>query len=297
MRPVNPQERLYTWDDGDVLDTQAAQTPGETLPAEKLQGAMRAFLRVTDRYDAMECTPLTEPLRFNDPPTPARPVVSGDRQITLEGAVRIRTQTTVEIHPDVPAGQPMATFDAPLPLKAVGTHGYILWNWRQKSPSTSLTIDDIATPTKKILPPFADTVPAGSFTARNWLHRMFGGQTLFSINGKPAVDDPKKEKPRHGALHDAGANSLEELPIEAQDDQIHHLTLVMPACADGSCYMRVSLRAEDGTTETLRYHHTATCDQLIQFRCKGKATLRIQMTSQPERNWMTLVGPSALFFD
>ncbi|MHB9025355.1 MAG: alpha/beta hydrolase family protein [Armatimonadota bacterium] len=300
MRPFNLLERIYTWGAEDVLDLKTALAPTDPLPAEKLQGVIRAFLRVTDRHGAMECTPLAEPLLFNDPPPPppalTRPPAGYQEQFGLDGAARVRTQMTVEIHPDVPAGQPVATFDVPLPVKAVGTNGFVLWNWRQKPPSATLTTDGVATPTMKVLPPFALTLPWHSFTAKNWLYRMFGGKTLFSINGKPAVDDPKKP-PWHGSIRDAGANSVEEVPIDVRDDQLHRLTLVMPACADGSCFMRVSLVAAGGTTETVRYHHTAEYDQIIQFRFKGKVTLRVQMTSQPERNYLTLVGPSAVFFD
>ena len=56
-------------------------------------------------------------------------------------------------------------------------------------------------------------------------------------------------------------------------------------------------RPGDGATETVRYLHGPDCDQFFQFRFRGNVTLRVQMTSQPEAHYLTLVGPSALFLD
>ena len=43
-------------------------------------------------------------------------------------------------------------------MKTVGKHGYVLWNWRQQLPSSTLVTETVATPTKKVLPPFLDSV-------------------------------------------------------------------------------------------------------------------------------------------
>ena len=296
MRPYDPQERLLTWGDTDSL-TPATAAPTRPAPTELEQGAVRLFVRVTDKYGAMECCPLAEPLLFSDPPAAVPATVpAGEHLPVLEAAVRVRQATTVAITPDAPAGQPRATLDAPLPEKTVGRGGYVLWNWAHHvSPDAALLTDGVATPPKQLLPPFTDTIPAQSFVQYNWNYNQQSGFTSFTISGKP--DATPAAAPWHGALYLPGSGVTEDLPLTVQDDREHRLTLIMPACRAGSCTMRVSLRGAEGWTETVRYTHTATCDQYFQFRFRGKVTLRIQMTSQPEDHTRTLVGPSALFLD
>ncbi|MHB9133021.1 MAG: alpha/beta hydrolase family protein [Armatimonadota bacterium] len=297
MRPFDGRERSYYWGNDDVLNP---KDPKSLIPQpieeEKLQGAVRVFVRATGANGAMECSPLQAEVRFDDPPLELTAVIAfgNDTLPALEGAARVKAGTVIAINSTVPAGQPMATFDLPLPVKAVGTHGYALWNWRQKAPSTTLKTGEADTPTKKILSPFVDTIKEGTFKPLFWAYNANGGLTSFTIDGTPDV--LANGRSYHGGIHLPGSGAMEELPIEVQDDQEHRLTLVMPACHAGACNMRVSL-CSAGHIETVRYRHTADIDQVIQFRFKGKVTLRVQMTSQPAQNYMTLVGPSAIFLD
>jgi hypothetical protein len=120
--------------------------------------------------------------------------------------------------------------------------------------------------------------------------------TSFSINGVPDALSAKG-RTSYGGVRVPSNGGMEELPIDVLDDQEHRLTLVVPACQAGACHMRVSLSNAGGETETVRYRHTADRDQVFQFRFTGKAVLRLRMTSQPVQNYLTLVGPSALFLD
>jgi dienelactone hydrolase len=299
MRPRNNKQRLFTWDATDRLQPDPKElTPAvPTFSAEKLQGAVQVFVRVTDKYGAMECTPLAEPVLFSDPETIAEmlPAKGSDLPV-LEAAVRVRQAATVAITPDVPAGQPRATLPGGLPEPAVGRGGYVLWNWQKNRPSETLTTAGVATPTVKLLAPFTATVKPDNFFQPNWANYQQSGFASFTIAGQPPADEPAA-RPWHGALPLPGTGVAEELALTVADDQEHRLTLVMPAAHAGSCTMRVSLRSAEGWTETVRYLHTADCDQYFQFRFRGNVTLRVEMTSQPEVHYETLVGPSALFLD
>lgn len=297
MRPHDPKERVLTWGATDQLDPKdpAAEAPWPA-PAEKLQGAVQVFARVTDQHGAMECTTLATPLLFDDAPatTTATLPLKGDRLPVLEAAVRVREAATVAITSEVGEGQPRATLAADLPAKAVGRGGYVLWNWLRNRPDAAARTGEMATPTKKLVTPFADTVKPESFFQPNWYNNQQSGFTSFTINGQPVEAGGK---PWHGALPLPGCGVSEELTLTVADAEEHRLTLVMPACLGKGATMRVSLRDAEGWTETVRYSHGPDSDQLFQFRFRGDVTLRVQMTSQPEVHYLTLVGPSALFLD
>jgi hypothetical protein len=187
----------------------------------------------------------------------------------------------------------MAAFNLPLPVKVVGTHGYVLWNWR--SAPTAPPWKTVS-PTKTILPPFEDTVKENSFAQYNWAGHRASGLISFSINGAADILNASGRSD-HGALPQPGNGGQEELPIKVQDDKEHLLTLIMPASKANSVYMRVSLIGSNGRTETLRYLNTPDSDSILQFRFQGPSTLRIRMTSEPIKLWLALIGPAAIFFD
>ncbi len=279
MRPYNSKER-FTY-----LEMQPA------TDAEKLAGAAWAMARATGLTGAMECASPVSAL-FQDMPVviTANPVRDPAALPLLAGAATITKPQVVAIST---ADGPAATFDG-LPVKEVGRGGYVLWNWQKKAPSASLKTGEVATPTKVIRAPFADTVKDGSFTSMHWSYNAVGGFTAFTVNG---VADVNTGKAAYGSLPYPGSGGIGELVIQPADDNEHRLTLLMPACRTGAANARVSLIAADGSAETVVYRHTATADRLFQFRFAGPATLRIQMTSQPDHHDQTLIGPGAVFLD
>jgi dienelactone hydrolase len=294
---------VYTVLPEDAPEGMVVKQPAPDNPL--YQGQARLFVRATGANSAMECSPLLAPLSFSDPEssplkTPWLRISTGDTlrinpSLTpgaaygpeIEAVAVQKEHVTIAINALAQEGTPAAMLPT---FGPVGTHGYVLWNWRQKPPSTSVAIDNITLPTKRIFPPFTDTIKPDSFTPMYWAYNACGGFTTFTLYG---IAD---EKAYHGAIRRPGCGSVEELPIAVTDDKEHRLTLVMPACRDGACNMRVSLIGKDGAV-TVRYRHTADRDTVLRFRFTGSVTLRLQMTSQPKVNWMTLVGPGALFFD
>jgi dienelactone hydrolase len=294
MRPVNPQERLYMLGSRDMLDPKNPPA-ADPVPAEQREGLVRVFARVTDAHGAVTCTPLSESLVLTEQPAEAPRIT---RTVpALEAAVRVKTATTVQITPDMPAGQPMATFTAPLPVQAVGTHGYVVWNWRKNTDLLStLVTDGVATPMKKVLAPFADTIPQRSFTGCfPWPQLNRGGLVAFAINGKPDEVDARG-RAYHGSV--PIDTCAEVITLDPQDTAEHRLTLVMAGGGREACNVRVSLFAADGAAETVAYRHLLDSDCLLQFRFTGKVTLRVQVTARVLDNVInTHIGPTALFLD
>ena len=298
MHPANPREALYRWGDSDRFDP---AVPPLALEADKLQGAVQVFARVTDPRGAQECTPLAKPLLFTDQAaTAVAPIPHALPK--LEAAVRVKVKAAVDLTPNG-AGQPIATLDLPLPSKAVGTAGYVLWNWRREPPSATLTTDGVATPSKLILPPFVDTVRSNSFSGFTPLPpAAFSacGRLTFRINGKDGVAD--KADGWHGSVT-PGMGGADEITLQPQDAGEHGVTLVMVG-GPGECNVRVSLRAADGATETVQYHQVPDVDSVFQFRFSGPVVLRAEITSWPFRrsdgvamHHLTPIGPSAVFLD
>jgi dienelactone hydrolase len=296
MRPANPKETIYRWGEGDRYDP---AVPSPVPTAEKLQGAIHVFARATGTRGAQACSQLSSPLLFADrvDDEPAIPHALPK----FEAAVRVKDKAVVELTPNT-AGQPAATLDLPLPLKAVGKAGYVLWNWRKEQPSTTLQTDGVATPTKSLLPPFADSVPATSFNRFNPLPgASFSarGRLTFRINGKTGVAE--KADGWHGAV--APGMSADEITLQPGDAAEHRATLVIVGGL-GECNVRVSLRAADGATETVQYRQLLDVDNVFQFRFAGPVVLRVEVTSWPFRrsdgqimHHLTPIGPSALFVD
>ena len=298
MHPTDARERLYVWGTNDVRSPADVRLRAEVpVAAVKLQGAARVFVRVTDTNGAMECSPISEAILFSDPPSAVAPAKSAPGSLpAFQAAVRVATNTVIDIHPDVPAGEAMAAIEA-LPVKAVGTHGYVLWNWQQKEPSTARTTDGVATPSMKLLPPFADTVKTNSFEgAKPWAANCRGGWLAFRLNGK--LDTAGSDgRSWHGSVP-PGLGGADEVTIEPQDATTHLLTAVVSATVAGECNVRVSVIGSEGDTAAVTYRHTSKADAVLQFRFKGTARLRVQMTSQPTADqYAVLLGPSALFLD
>jgi hypothetical protein len=220
----------------------------------------------------------------------------------LEAAVRVKTKCIVDLTPNS-TGQPTASLDLPLPSKAVGKAGYVLWNWRREKPSANLKTDEIATPTMMILPPFSDTVSPESFNGFKPLPgSQFAarGRLTFRINGKEGIAD--QADGWHGSVA-PGMGGAEEIKIEPKDAGEHLVTLVMVG-GPGAGNVRASLRAADGATETVQYLQGVDVDNVFQFRFSGPVVLRIEITSWPIRpsdgtgmQHLTPIGPSALFLD
>lgn len=220
----------------------------------------------------------------------------------LEAAIRVTTKTIIDLIPNN-AGNPVATLDLPLPIKAVGKAGYVLWNWRKESPSATLTTEGTATPTKSIQPAFADTISAVSFNGFNPQPGppfSTSGKLTFRINGKDGVVD--KADGRHGSVAQ-GVGGAEELQLQPRDDAEHRLTLVLVGGL-GDASVRVSVRGKDGATEIMQYVQTMTADNVLQFRFTGPVGLRVEVTSAPFRrsdngamDHLTPIGPAALFLD
>jgi dienelactone hydrolase len=293
MRPLNPRERVYSLGELEALDPKAPPA-APAIPADLRAGLVRAFVRVTDARGAMVCTPITEPIAFTDPAANASIITHV--LPALDGAVRVKTAVSVNITPDVPAGQAMATLDAPLPVKAVGTLGYVVWNWRKNTYlSATLTTDGVSTPMLKVLAPFVNTFDASSFIgAFPWPNWNRGGLISFAINGK-ADDVDEKQRAYHGSLP---LDGQEELAVDPGDAATHRLTLVMAGGGQQACNVRVTLRAADGAAETVAYRHLPASDVVLQFRFAGKVTLRVQVTAPVLENKIaTQVGPTALFLD
>ncbi|HEY3418534.1 MAG TPA: acetylxylan esterase, partial [Armatimonadota bacterium] len=169
MRPVDPTERTFYWDTADALNVQDPNVLlAPPVEPEKLQGAVRVFARATAQNSAMTCAPLAEEVVFSDMPAPAKPADDPNALPTLLGAVRISKPTVIDITSTVEAGQPMATLACDLPVKTIGKSGYVLWNWRKNLPLATISVDQTATPTKRLLPPFQDTVKDNSFAFYDW---------------------------------------------------------------------------------------------------------------------------------
>ena len=114
----------------------------------------------------------------------------------FDGGVRVRTVTAVDITSTVAAGQPAATVNLPLSAKAVGRSGYVLWNWNQNPPSAALTTGGVATPTKKILLPFMDTIKGTSFQrGKQDAYYASGGQVHCRLNGISALAQGEVQSP------------------------------------------------------------------------------------------------------
>lgn len=297
LRPASPREALYRWGEGDRFDPAA---PSPVVDADKLQGAIHVFARVTDSRGVQECSPLTQPLLFSDAATTVTPIAHALPK--LEAAVRVAAKTVVELTPAT-VGKPMATLDLLLPAKAVGKAGYVLWNWRKEKPSATLTTDGAATPTQSIAPPFADTIKADSFNGFTPLPGppfSTSGKLVFQINGKDGLAD--KADGWHGSVAQ-GLGGAEEIQLQPQDGAEHRVTLVMVGGL-GDASVRVSVRAQDGATETIQYVQTMAADNVFQFRFAGPVVLRVETTSAPFRrsdgvamHHLTPIGPSALFLD
>ncbi|MFA6292472.1 MAG: prolyl oligopeptidase family serine peptidase, partial [Victivallales bacterium] len=297
MRPVNRSETIHRWGDSDQFDP---ATPAPAPESDNLRGAVQIFARVTDTHGVQECTPLAKSLLFSDRTSALPPIPHVLPK--LEAAVRVKTKCIVDLTPNS-TGQPVASLDLPLPSKTVGKAGYALWNWRREKPSVRLKTDDIATPTKTVLPPFSDTInpesfngfkalPGAQFSAR--------GRLTFRINGKEGIAD--KADGWHGSVP-PGMGGADEIKIEPNDAGDHRVTLVMVG-GPGACNVRVSLRAADGAAETLQYLQGVDMDNVFQFRFSGPVVLRIETTSWPIRpsdgqgmQHLTPIGPSALFLD
>jgi dienelactone hydrolase len=296
MRPASPREALYRWGEGDRFDPAAPPPPVE---ADKLQGAIRVFARVTDKRGVQECSPLTPPLLFSDAATAV--VAVAHSLPKFEAAVSATNKAVVELIPNS-AGNPVATLDLPLPVKAVGKAGYVLWNWRKEPPSAALMTDGVATPTKSIGPAFSDTIQADSFNGFNPLPGpsfSASGRSTFRINGKDGMAD--KAAGWHGSV--APGPGSEEIQLRPQDDAEHRVTLVMVGGL-GDTSVRVSVRGENGAAETVHYVQTLRADNIFQFRFAGPVVLRVEVTSAPFRrsdgaaaHHLTPIGPSALFLD
>ena len=298
MRPTSPRETLHRWGEGDRFDP-AAPMP-TAVDADKLQGAIQVFARVTDTRGVQECSPLAQSLLFSDAAAAVPSIAHALPK--LEAAVRVAAKTVVELLP-TDAGKPVATLDLPLPVQAVGKAGYVLWNWRKEMPAATLTTDGAATPTKSIAPPFADTIKADSFTGFKPLPGppfSTVGKLAFRINGKEGLAD--KSDGWHGSVVQ-GNGGAEEIQIQPRDDAEHHATLVMVG-GIGEASVRVSVSAPDGATETIQYVQTQEADRVFQFRFAGPVVLRVETTSSPFRRsdgvamqHLTPIGPSALFLD
>jgi len=297
MRQTNPRETLYRWGDSDRFDPAASLL---TLDAEKLQGAIQVFARVTDMRGAQECTMLAKPLIFSDQVAAVPPIAHTLPK--FEGAARIKNKATIDLTPNR-VGQPTATLDQPLPVKTVGKGGYVLWNWRRELPSATLMTEGVATPSKSILPPFVDTLRAESFNGFKPLPPKdfsAGGRLSFRINGKDGMAE--KVEGWHGSVS-PGMGGADEITLQPQDGAEHRVTLVMTG-GQGGCNVRVSLRADDGATETVQYHQGPDMDNVFQFRFAGPVVLRVEITSWPIRpsdgvpmHHLSPIGPSAMFLD
>lgn len=297
MRPVSPRETFYRWGEGDRFDPAALPL---TVDEDKLQGAFQIYARVTDKRGVQECSPLAPPLVVSDLATAVVPIAHHFPK--FEAAVRVSNRTVIELNPNN-AGKPAATLDLPLAAKAVGKAGYVLWNWRKESPSATLSVDGTATPTKSILPPFADTIKAASFRGFNPpLPSVYGacGKVTFRVNGKDGLAD--KADGWHGSVA-PGIGSAEEIDLLPRDDAEHRVTLVMVG-GHGDANVRISVRAHDGATETVQYMQTMSADSVFQFCFTGPLTLRVEITSTifqradgQAMHQLTPIGPSALFLD
>jgi len=282
------------WRAEDVLNPKQRDSFITDLPAERKHALLRAFARVTDVNGVMECSAISDPVEvintFNGGSQCAVPS-------TLDGAVRVNMLSTIHIDSEVPAGQPMATFNLPLPLKAVGTHGFVLWNWRAEGGEPVVAqFRETASPTKKILAPFLDTVKERSFQVpSNLVEISNSGVIDFTVNGKPDRL-PVKGHGWHGTVP-SGLGGMEELPIKTTDGKEHRLTFVISASSSGACNARVSLVDDQCRETVVIFRQTADADHIFQFHFTGKATLRVQITSQPENPRYMQVGPSALFLD
>ena len=155
---------------------------------------MRAYARVTDKSDVMTCTPFAS-LLFADPRgTGNKPMAHVLPK--FDGGVRVKTVTAIDITSTVADGQPAATVNLPLSAKAVGRSGYVLWNWNQNPPSAALTTGGVATPTKKILLPFMDTIKGTSFQrGKQDAYYASGGQVHCRLNGISALAQGEVQSP------------------------------------------------------------------------------------------------------
>ncbi len=296
MRPFNPKETIYRWGDRDTLDPVIDDTP--TVNKENMKGAIRAFARVTDKNGVISCSSISEPLLFSDPETAGNKVIPHNMPKFESGTI-VKDKTVIDINTNVVAGQAMASFALPLPVKAVGGGGYILWNWNKEKPSADFKIKDIAVPTKKILAPFADSIKDDSFMGgKQTADYGSGGKVNFTVNGVSAPLS-RNGTAWHGSVP-LGQLGTESITVEPKDTNEHRITVVMGAPVLGITNVRVSVTGADGASETVQYQQVPGADHILQFRFTGVVTLRVQMTSivahHPAASF-THIGPTALFLD
>jgi cephalosporin-C deacetylase-like acetyl esterase len=296
MRPFNPKETIYRWGEKETLDPVIDDTPVQGI--EKMKGAIRAFARVTDKNGVITCSSISAPLLFSDSDTIDKKPIQHTMPKFESGTI-VKSNSIIDINTNAAIGQPMATFALPLPVKSVGTGGYILWNWNKEQPSNELKTKDLATPTKKILTPFTDTIKTNSFQGgKQTAAYGSGGMINFTINGTPAPLS-RGGTAWHGSVP-LGQMGAEEITIVANDTNEHRLTLVMGSPVLGAANVRVSLSATDGAMETVQYYQIVGVDHVLQFRFTGTAILKVQLTSivahHPAASF-THIGPTALFFD
>ena len=288
LRPTRAGDSLFDWNG-------IALTPAPVAPDSPAHaGLVQAFALVTDRYGAVNCTPLAAPVAFNDienktlqNAAPSAPVLLAAARVTGE-------LKTIKIDTTLPAGTARATLPATVPQTEVGKCGYVLWNWRQQPVSADLKTGETATPTRQIFAPFRDNIDATVFkTNPSFAGAARGGLLTFQINGQS--DTLLANRAWHGAL-EPGNGSTGEMEVEPTDDATHVLTLVVPASSYGDCNVRVWARNAAGAA-IARYLLNDKADNIFQFRTRGKITIGMQITSQPPFPFNTIVGPSALFLD
>lgn len=291
ISPSRPGDTLYDWKTGDNFEPVVAPPAGISP-----KGLARAFALVTDAAGQVDCTPMTAPVAFEDTPRQSVTGRAPDGAPKFVGAARL-TQGPVEvpIDPDAPAGQIRTTLPVALPENNLGRGGYVLWYWRKQAPDLGLKTDGDATPTKQIFTPFKLDLPVNSFVGNPGFAGMaWGGLLNYRIHGH--TDTLVAQRTGHGSMQ-PGAGVSEEIPLMADDDAWHTVTLVMSAPAIGECNVRIGLHNPADEGATVRFRHTKNADSVFQFKFRGKALLTVETTSQPPMPLHTLVGPSALFLD
>jgi hypothetical protein len=289
LRPTRAGDSLFDWN-GTTL-TPATAAPDSPARA----GLVQAFALVTDRYGAVNCTPLAAPVTFNDVENTTKPQNAAPDAPVLFAAARVAGDLkTIKIDSTLPAGTARATLPLALMQTSVGNSGYVLWNWRQQPVSADLKTGETATPTRQIFAPFRDNIDATAFkTNPAFAGAARGGLLAFEINGQS--DALLANRAWHGAL-EPGNGSAGEMEVEPTDDVTHTLTLVVPASSYGDCNLRVWARNAAGAA-IVRYRLNDKADNIFQFSTRGKTAIGMQITSQPPFPFNTIVGPSALFLD
>ena len=122
------------------------------------------------------------------------------------------------------------------------------FNWRKNPPRADVKTDGVETPTKRILPPFVDTITDQAFRKDvKVVADAAGGRQLLTINGVADVIDPKRKLFFHGAIPQT-IGGADEIPITVQDDREHCLTLIMADSYGVPPWARISLTGTDGST-------------------------------------------------